>query len=81
VTVPAGETLTVHPYASILFEDEKKITAAGSGTIEGFFVSGTSDLPVYFLSLTQNLQSEHIAHGVKLEARLRLQNGGEIKLY
>jgi len=81
VTVPAGQTLTAYPGTSVLFENGTKITAMGTGSNEGFTVNATPEEPVCFMSLAQDPQSEHVIHGMKVSGRLRLQNGGEIKLY
>lgn len=81
VTVPAGQTLTAYPGASVLFQDGKKITAMGTGPNEGFIVNATSDIPVCFMSLAADPQSEHVVHGMKVSGQLRLRNGGEIKLH
>ncbi|MGQ9517785.1 MAG: C25 family cysteine peptidase [Anaerolineae bacterium] len=81
VTVPAGATLTVFPYASILVEDRKKITALGTNPSQGLIVNGTSDQPVYFMSLSADPQADHVVHGMKVRGQLRVWNGGQIKLH
>ena len=81
VTVPEGETLTAQPYASILFEDGRKITAIGTGPNEGLIVNATSDLPVYFMSMAADPQSERVVHGMIVRGQLRLRNGGELRLH
>ena len=80
VTVPTGETLTVYPYASVLFNDGKKITALGTASGDGLVVDGTPDEPVYFMSLGPDPQSERVVQGIKVKGQLRVRNGGQIKL-
>lgn len=81
VTVPTGQTLTAYPSASVLFQDGKSITATASGQNEGFIVNGTPAMPVCFLSLAADPQSEHVVRGMKVSGQVRLRNGGEIKLH
>lgn len=81
VTVPAGQTLTIYPAASILFGDGKKITAMGAGPNEGLIVNATSDMPVCFMSLAADPQAEHVVRGMKVSGQLRVRNAGEMKLY
>ena len=38
-------------------------------------------MPVYFLSLGPDPQSEHVAHGMKVLGQVRLRAGGQIKLH
>lgn len=79
VTVPAGRMLTVFPYASILVENGRKITALGADSSHGLNVDGTSDMSVYFTSLAADPQADHVVHGMKVSGQLRVQNGGQIK--
>lgn len=81
VTVPLGEKLTIYPHASILFDNGKKITAEATGLDEGLVMNGASDMPINFLSLAPEPQSEHAVQGMKLTGQLRIRNGGQIKLY
>jgi hypothetical protein len=81
VTVPLGEKLTIYPHASILFDNGKKITAKATGLDEGLVMNGASDMPINFLSLAPEPQSEHAVQGMKLTGQLRIRNGGQIKLY
>lgn len=81
VTIPAGQRLSADSSLSILFEDGKKITAAGTSPNSGFIVNATYTPPVTFLSLSPDPQSDHVIHGIKINGQLRLKNGGEIKLY
>jgi len=81
VTVPTGQTLSVDSTVSILFENEKKITAMDTSPNKGFIVNPGYGMSVCFMSLSTDPQSEHIFHGMKINGQLKLRNGGEIKLY
>jgi len=68
VVVPQGQILTINPGAQVYFRLGFKIIANGT-----LFANGNPDEPVY-------LASELTFHrGMKLTARLQLQNGGELK--
>lgn len=79
VTVPAGRTLTVLPYASILMENGRKITALDADSSYGFTVNGTSDMPAYFISLAADPQADQVVRGMKVSGQLIVWNGGQIK--
>jgi len=81
ITVPPGEKLTIYPHASVLFANGKKITAEATGLDEGLVVNGGSGMPITFLSLAPEPQSDHAIQGMMLTGQLRMRNGGQIKLY
>ncbi len=81
VTVPTGTVLTALPAASMLFEGGRKLTGMGSGSAEGFSVTGTPAEPVHLMSLAPDPPADYVVHRVKVVGQLRLRNGGEIKLY
>lgn len=81
VSVPTGLKLTVFPGASVLFEDGSRLTAWGTGPDEGLILDATAGMPVYFLSLGPDPQSEHVVQGIKVAGQVRVRNGGQIRLH
>jgi hypothetical protein len=81
VTVPAGLTLTILPWASVLVEDGRRLTGLGSGATEGIYIAGAADSPVYLLSLSAEPQADHVVHGIRARGEIRLRNGGQIRMH
>ncbi|MEN8193727.1 MAG: C25 family cysteine peptidase [Bacteroidota bacterium] len=82
ITVPTGQLMHIDSSASILFENGKKIIAMDSNIDKGLTVSGCySYMPVCMISLSKNTQSKYLIHGIKVSEKLKLRNGGEIKLH
>jgi hypothetical protein len=81
VTVPAGRRLTIYSGASVLFEHGTKITAVDSDPANGLRVGEPGEVPVWFISLPPDPESDYAVQGVKVTGELRLRNGGQIKLY
>jgi hypothetical protein len=78
VDIPAGETLTVYPMASVLVEPGQKITGLGDSDAEGLRVSTTADYPTYILSQNVDPASDDAVRGMVIKGQLRVYNGGEI---
>jgi hypothetical protein len=81
VTVPYGETLTVHQGVSILFNDDRKIEALDPNPGFGLVVNGSSTAAVCFFSQSSEPQVDYFLHGMKIFGELNVRNGGEIKFY
>jgi hypothetical protein len=81
VTVPTGQTLTVHEGVSILFNDNRKIKALDANPGNGLIINGTSTAAVCFFSLSSEPQADYFLHGMKIYGEVEVRNGGEIKLY
>ena len=77
--IPVGKRLTVNPGASILFEDQKKLTANAQHNTDGLIVNGSVDTPVCLLTSSTGQQANVMLHGVKISGQMRMRNGGEIK--
>ncbi|MHC4748196.1 MAG: C25 family cysteine peptidase [Planctomycetota bacterium] len=81
ITIPLGEKVSVRPAASIAFDNGKKITALGVLAGDGLIVDASAEMPACFMAAASDPYAEQPVHGIKVSGQLRLQNGGEMKLY
>jgi hypothetical protein len=81
IAVPSGQKLTAFQGTSVMFEDGSKITAWGTEPDQGLILNATAGMPVHFLSLSPDPQSEHVVHGMKVTGQVRVRNGGQVKLH
>jgi hypothetical protein len=81
IEVPMYSTFSTGYGVSLLFDGARKITARDTDPARGFIVNGASDNPVYFLSMPEYPESQHAAEGLKIMGRMKLRNGGQVKVY
>lgn len=81
IAVPSGQKLTAFQGTSVMFEAGSKITAWGTQPDQGLILNATTGMPVHFLSLGPDPQSEHVVHGMKVMGQVRVRNGGQIKFH
>ncbi len=81
VTVPAGETLTVDPLASVVIEPGRRITGLSSSSVEGLHVYSSAEYPTYLMSVNVDSTANEAIRGVVVKGELRVYNGGEIVIH
>jgi hypothetical protein len=79
IVVPYGEVLSAEANASVLFEDERMLSAA-SGSY-GFHAYGSADAPVYLLSVGTGSEPENVVNKFEVRGTFSLLDGGQLKMY